>query len=229
MGVLIPLHWRGVREGALASIIGFCTVFFILFRALQIRHDFINRRAQIVLPGNDGGDLGIEFLDIDDLAGIFLRPIGGYRDVVVVFFNGFIVYQFSKMLDVRALGKGIQYPGAVFFAQLVFISATDKFGGGVNKEGFVALLAFFQHDDAGGDGRAEEQIGRQLDDGVEAFVIHQILTDLLLRAAAIQPSRRFNNRRRPAAGEPGRACAWYRPGRPYSSGLIHPPVKSAGR
>jgi hypothetical protein len=94
---------------------------------LNIRHNFINRLAQFVLPGNDADDLGVELFDINRLTGVFLRHIGGDCDVVVVFSNGFIVHQFGKMLDVRALGKRIQYPGAVFFAQLVFISATDKF------------------------------------------------------------------------------------------------------
>ena len=118
---------------------------------LQIRHNFINCFSQFVLPGNDAGNLGVEFCNINHLAGVFLRHIGGDRDVVFVFPNGFIVDQRGKMLDVRACSKRLQYPGAIFIGEFVFVAPANKFGGGVYKEGFVVLLALFEHDNAGCD------------------------------------------------------------------------------
>src|SRR3989339_1142512 len=53
----------------------FCSLFSILF-SLNIRHDFINRRAQLVLPGDNTRYLGIEFCNINHLAGVFLRSLG---------------------------------------------------------------------------------------------------------------------------------------------------------
>jgi hypothetical protein len=73
-----------------------------------------------------------------------LRHIAGYRDVVFVFFNGFVVRQLGKILYIGALGKRLQYLGAVFIAEFVFVSSTDKFGCRVNEQCFIVLLAFFE-------------------------------------------------------------------------------------
>lgn len=126
----------------------FCSLFSILF-SLNIANDFINRLAQFVLPGNNVFDLSVKFFNINYFAGVFLRHIGGHRDVVVVFAYGFIADQFGEMVGILARGKRLQYPGTVLFSKLVFVSSANKLGRSVNKQYFIVLLAFFKHDNAG--------------------------------------------------------------------------------
>jgi len=57
-----------------------------------------------------------------------LRYIGGYRDVVAVFLNSFVIYELREMFDIITFGKRLEDFGAVFIAQLVLVAASDKFG-----------------------------------------------------------------------------------------------------
>ena len=55
------------------------------------------------------------------------------------------------------------------------------------------MLGLLQHDNTGGDGGAEKEIRRQLDDSIDVVVVDQVLADLLLRAAAIEHAGKFDD------------------------------------
>ena len=90
------------------------------------------------------------------------------------------------MLDALALGESIENLLLVGLGELVLVAAAGEFGGGVDEQGGVVVLGLLQHDDAGGDGGAEEQVRRQLDHRIDIVVVDEVLTDLLLRAAAVE-------------------------------------------
>ena len=58
----------------------------------------------------------------------------------------------------------------------------------------LSVLDLLQHDHAGRDRGAEEQVRRELDDGVDEVVVDQVLADLLLRAAAVEHAGELDDR-----------------------------------
>ena len=103
---------------------------------------------------------------------------------------------------VLARGVGVENLLLMVIRQLVLVAVAGEFRRGIDEQSFVVVLGFFQHDDAGGDGGAEEQVWRQLDDCINVVVVDQVLADFLLCAAAIEYAGKFNNRRRAVHRQP---------------------------
>lgn len=74
----------------------------------------------------------------------------------------------------------------MFRHQLVFVADALELLGAVNEQDRVVRFRFLQDDDAGGDGGAEKEVGRELDDGVDVVVVDEVLADLAFGAATVQ-------------------------------------------
>jgi hypothetical protein len=98
--------------------------------------------------------------------------------------------------------EGVQDSSAGASGQLVLVAAAHELGGGVDEQRGVVALGLLQHDDAGGNRGAEEEVGRQLDDGIDVVVVDQVLADLLLCAAAIEHAGKLDDRRRAVDRQP---------------------------
>jgi hypothetical protein len=90
----------------------------------------------------------------------------------------------------------------VSLGELVLVARPGEERRGVDEEDRVVGLALLEHDDAGGDRRAEEEVGRQLDDGVDVVVVDEVLADLLLRTAAVEHAGELDDRGRAVDGQP---------------------------
>ena len=102
-------------------------------------------------------------------------------------------------------GKGVHDFGDVFRRQLVVVRHLDALFGGVDEQRFAVGLVLLQHHDAGGDAGAEKQVAGQLDDAVDKVVVHQVLADLFLGAAAVQYPGEAHDGRRAVGRQPGQA------------------------
>ena len=90
----------------------------------------------------------------------------------------------------------------VFLRQLVLIAVLDEFFRCVDEQHLVVgACPFAQHDDAGGDAHAEEEVRRQLDDRVHEVVLHQPLTNGALLAPTVEDTRKLYDGCRAALGE----------------------------
>ena len=145
------------------------------------------------MPRNDASDFGVEGLDVDRLSGVGLLDVAGDGYVVAVLGNVAVFYQTSEVGDVLAPGVGIQDFLPVLRQELVLVAAAHEFAAGINEQRGVIELGFLQHDDAGGNRGAEEQIWRELDHRVDIIVVDQVLADFLLRTAAIKHTREFDD------------------------------------
>ena len=105
--------------------------------------------------------------DVDDLPGILLFHIGGHGQVIVLLPDVPVGHQLGKILPVGPLGIGVQNGLDVLLGEFVAVGDLDALPAGVDEQGGVVRLGLFQHHDAGGDGGAEEQVVRQLDDAVD--------------------------------------------------------------
>ena len=106
------------------------------------------------------------------------------------------------MVGVHALDIGVQYSLLVGLGELVLVALPNELGGGVDEQHLVVELGLLQHDDAGRDRGAEEQIGRQLDHRIDIVVVDQVFADLLLRATAIEDAGELDDRRGAVDGQP---------------------------
>ena len=70
----------------------------------------------------------------------------------------------------------------------------DELRGRVDEQRLVVGLGLLEHDDAGRDRRAEEEVRRKLDDGVDVVVVDEVLADLLLGAAAVEHAGELDDR-----------------------------------
>ena len=106
------------------------------------------------------------------------------------------------MLDVLAGGECVKDLLLVLSVELVLVADVSELGGRINEQDLVVLLGLLQHDDAGRDRGAEEEVWRQLDNGVDVVVVDEVLADLLLRAAAVEHAGELNDRRGAVHCEP---------------------------
>ena len=109
-----------------------------------------------MLPRYDLRDLGVELLDINDLAGVLLLDVGGDGEVIVLPGNFVVGDEGGKVGLVRAFQIRRQDRLDVFFGELVAVGDLDALFGRVQKQRMVISLGLFQHHDAGGDRRAVE-------------------------------------------------------------------------
>ena len=93
-------------------------------------------------------------------------------------------------------------PLDVFVAQLVLVALVAEVALGVDEEDIRVGLVLPEHQDARLDGRAEEQVGGQLDDSVNKVVVHHVLANLALGSAAVEDAGEHDHRRGAGIGEP---------------------------
>ena len=96
--------------------------------------------------------------------------------------------------------------------EVVLRAPCSELGVGVDEEHLAATLRRLrslrsQHEDAGGDAGAVEEVGRQADDRVEEVVVEQALADLSLGAAAEEHAVRHDRGDRALAAGARRSCA----------------------
>ena len=106
------------------------------------------------------------------------------------------------MGDICRVSIHLQDTLDIFLRELVVVRDLDAFLRGVDEERSRVRFRLLQHHDAGRDARAEEEIVRQLDHGIDEIAVDEILANLLLRAAAIHNAGKADDRRRPACREP---------------------------
>ena len=97
--------------------------------------------AQLGLPGDDLGDLGVEHLDVDGFAGVLGLDVGADGDVVAVLGDGLRVDELGEVLDVLARDEGVKDLLLVASVSLFLLPWRDELGGGVDEEHRVVLLA----------------------------------------------------------------------------------------
>ena len=78
-------------------------------------------------------------------------------------------------------------------AEPVLVLAVLVLAAGVDEQHVGGLLALVEDQDRGRNAGAEEQVGRQADDGIEQVLLDQLLADLALRAAAEQHAVRHDH------------------------------------
>ncbi|MNJ37219.1 hypothetical protein D3C77_320290 [compost metagenome] len=78
----------------------------------------------------------------------------------------------------------------VLLTQAIFVAVLDKAFAGVDQEQALAPGAAFlvQHDDAGGNAGAVEQVGRKADDALDEALLENALTDCPLGTTTEQHS-----------------------------------------
>ena len=144
-------------------------------------------------------------MDVDLLPGVLRLHIGGDRKVILLRGDVVPAGQLGKMGVLPPRGKKVHDAVDVFRRQLVVVRYLDALAGGIHKQDLVVPLVLFQHHDAGGDAGAEKQVAGQLDDAVDIIVVHQILADLFLGAAAVQYPGEAHDGRRAVGRQPGQA------------------------
>lgn len=103
------------------------------------------------------------------------------------------------------LCKDIHDTRDILRGELVVIRHLHALGRSIDEECAVICFILLHHHDAGRDRSAEEQIARELDDAVDEVVIHKILADFLLRAAAVHDAGEADDGRGAIRSEPGKA------------------------
>ena len=172
---------------------------------LNLRHDLIDLLPQLLFPRYDLRDLGIELLNVNDLAGVLLFDVGGDGEVIVLLGNFVVGDKSGKVGLVGAVKIGRQDRLDVGLGELVAVGDLDALLGRVQKQRMVIPLGLFQHHDAGRDRRAVEQVVRQLDDAVDEVVVDQVFADLLFRATAVHHAGEADDDRRAVGRQPRKA------------------------
>ena len=150
-------------------------------------------------------DLGVELLNVNDLAGVLLFDVGGDGEGIVLFGNFVVGDEGCKVRLVGTVQIRRQDRLDVVLGELVAVGDLDALLGRVQKQRMVIPLGLFQHHDAGGDCRAVEQVIRQLDDAVDEVVVDQVFADLLFRAAAVHDAGEADDCRRAVGRQPRKA------------------------
>ena len=126
---------------------------------LQVRDDGVDLSAELGLAGHDLLDAGVELLDVDLLGRVFLLHPRGDGEVVVVLSAQLLDGdEFGEVLLLGALlheGVDLLY---VLGHELVLVTHVLEEGRGIHEEDLVVCLALGEHDDAGGDGDAKEEV-----------------------------------------------------------------------
>ena len=154
---------------------------------------------------DDLADLGVEFDDVDLLSRVFGFDISGDGEIVVVLDDFGIGREMGKMFDLAAFGKGLDDFFQILLREAIVVRDFHEFFRRVYKEGLVVGLAFFEHQNTGGDGRAEEKIRWKLDHAVDKVVVDHVLANFLLRAASIHDAGETDDGGGAVRGEPGEA------------------------
>lgn len=122
----------------------------------QIRDDGVDLGAEFVLSCHDAGDLPVEFGDVNLLACIFGLHVSADRQHVIVLADILKRGDGGEMLNRFAFRIDIHDRGDVVGRKLVLVADVYKPFRRVDEQHAVVVLRFPEHDDAGGDGGAEE-------------------------------------------------------------------------
>ena len=107
------------------------------------------------------------------------------------------------MVLVGALLVGGQDVLNVLLGEFIAVGDLYALFGSVDKEGGVFRFGFFEDQDTGGNGGAEEEVVRELDDAVDEVVVDEILADFLFRPAPIHDTREADDGRCAVCSQPG--------------------------
>ena len=72
----------------------------------------------------------------------------------------------------------------------------------IDEQHIACGLVLFEHDDAGGDGGAEEQISRKLDYRLDKVVANQIIANLALGTSTVEHAGELDDSSRALSGKP---------------------------
>lgn len=172
---------------------------------LNLRDDPCDLVAQRLLPRYYGLDLLVKYLDIDYSSCVLLIHIGGNRKVVVLRRYVAIGYEFREMVSRGSFNEAGENCLDVCLRQLVVVGDLHALLGRVDEERAVLSLGSFQHKDAGGDRRAEEEVVRKLDHAVDKVIVDEVLANLPLCATPVHHPGETDDRSRAVRGEPGKA------------------------
>lgn len=109
------------------------------------------------------------------------------------------------MLPVLPGLVGFQDVLDVLLGELVAVGDLHALLRGIQEEGAVVRFGLFQHQDAGGNGGAEEEVVRQLNDPVDEVVVDEVLADLLLCPAPVHHPGKADDGGGAVSGQPGEA------------------------
>ena len=135
----------------------------------------------------------------------------------------------AKWATSSRLAEGVEDRLLVVGGELVLVALAGELRRGVDEQDLVVGLRLLEHDDAGRDRRAEEQVRRELDDGVDVVVVDEVLADLLLRTAAVEHAGELDDRRRAVDGEPAQDVHREREVGLRLRARARRPARSAGR
>lgn len=148
-----------------------------------------------MLSFDDLGDVGVEFGDVDDFAGVFGFDVGRHRQVVVVGGDVLVRDQCCDVFLILAISEEFEDAGLVVFGDLVLVAVAGELCRGVDEQDSVVGFGLLDHDDAGGDRGAEEQVRWQLDHGVDVVVVDEVLADLAFCTTPVQHAGELDDRR----------------------------------
>ena len=101
---------------------------------LNLCHDLINFLPQLLLPRYDLRDLGVELLNINDLAGVLLLDVGGDGEVIILPGNFVMGDEGGKVRLARAAQIRRQDRLDVVLGEFVAVGDLDALFGCVQKQ-----------------------------------------------------------------------------------------------
>lgn len=110
---------------------------------LNLRNNLINLVTQHLFPRHDALDFCVQLGNVDDLAGVLLLHIGGYRQVIILFRNLVVIHKTAEIVLILAVNERCHNFCNVVLGQFVIVRDLDKFFRGINKQRLVLCLALF--------------------------------------------------------------------------------------
>lgn len=100
---------------------------------LNLRNNLINLITQNLFPRHNALDFCVQLGNVDDLAGVLLLHIGGYRQVIILFRNLVLVHKTAEIVLILAVNERGHDFCNVVLSQLVVVCNLNKFFRGINK------------------------------------------------------------------------------------------------
>ena len=127
----------------------------------------------------------VEFVDINFNRCVLLLDIGRNGEVELLCFYFGCGHHLAEILNLSLVELCLVNLPDVLVAQLVLVAFMDKLVACIDEADTVVGLVLLQDNDAGGNGRAEEKVLRQLDNSINIIVSYQKLANLLLSTTTI--------------------------------------------
>lgn len=138
---------------------------------LDVGNQVVNLMTEFVLAGNNLLDLGIENININDLACVLLLNVAVDGEVVTIVGDVGIADECGTVRRVGAGDVPLHDMPDILRHEFVLVALVLELLGGINEQRLVVALVLLEDDDAGGNADAEEEIGGELDDGVDIVEI----------------------------------------------------------